>query len=134
MSRRTPTAAEIARFAQDAVETMLDQCHLLRFTAAGQDARGIPHASYVRSAPTPCGFARRSRREVLGDAQVPVEHATLRLPWTIAVTTLDRIVLTHRMGRELPEPIVYEITDLRPGVAQHLLDLKPAGDPGNEIP
>lgn len=131
MTRRTPTPQEISRFARDAVDTMLDRCIVLRFTDGGQDDRGMPSVTYTPGTPTACGFSRRTRRETMGGAQVPVEIAALRLPLAQAVSTLDRILLTHRMGRSLAEPIVFEITDLRPGVAQHLLDLKPAADPRN---
>lgn len=131
MTRRTPTPSEISRFAQDAVDTMLDRCIVLRFTEGSQDARGLPGVTYTPGKPTVCCFSRRTRRETMGGAQVPIEISALRLPLSEAVTNLDRILLTHRMGRQLAEPITFEISDLRPGIAQHVLDLKPAADPGN---
>ncbi len=129
MTRRLPQPAEMQCFLVDATDTMRDTCVVLRYTAGAQDAHGMPSWSYVAGSPTPCGFSIRSRREVMGGAQVPVEVTGLRLPLGEPVTTLDRIKLTARAGRDLVRPIVYEITDLRPGVAQWLLDLQTAADP-----
>ncbi len=131
MSRRTPTPQEIARFARTAADTMLDTCIVFRFDASTQDLHGIPTTTYVPGLPTRCGYSLRTRREVLGVTQVPIAVSVLRLPLSQAVTTLDRVQLTHRLGVPLTPPIVYEITDLRPGVGQQLLDITQAGDPGN---
>ncbi|MBX0328701.1 hypothetical protein K2Z83_13545 [Oscillochloris sp. ZM17-4] len=129
MPRRLPTSSEMRRFEADAVDTMRDRCAVLRYTDDAQDARGMPTWTYVPGEVVPCGYSLRTRREVLGGAQVPVEVSSLRLPLSEAVTTLDRIKLTTRAGRELASPIIYEITDLRPGVAQWMLDIKQAADP-----
>jgi hypothetical protein len=129
MTRRLPTEAEMRRFEADAADTMRDRCIVLRFVDGAQDAHGLPTWSYVPGNPVACGFSLRSRREVMGGAQVVVEITAIRLPLSEAVTSLDRIQLLARAGHTLARPMVYEITDLRPGVAQWLLDLTQAADP-----
>ncbi|NNJ10585.1 hypothetical protein EKD04_009615 [Chloroflexales bacterium ZM16-3] len=133
MSRRLPQPAEMQRFLVDATDTMRDRCIVLRSTEGAQDAHGMPMMSYVAGSPVPCGFSIRSRREVMGGAQVVVEVTAIRLPLSEPVTTLDRIRLIARTGRDFVSPIVYEITSLTPGVAQWLLDLQLAADPQRGI-
>jgi len=123
-----PPSTEIDQAIRDMEQTMLDACIVHTHGAADVDEYGHPAATWTDSAPTCCGYRTASRREVLGLAQVPIFDSVLRLPVAIAVTGLDHITITHRMGRPLPLPLRFSIERHAVGISQQTCYLKRVGE------
>jgi hypothetical protein len=125
-SRTLPTPAELARFRAEAEASMLDACVVLRRSPNGQDpTTGMPTATWASVGDAvPCDCTIRSRRETYGDAQVLVTVTTARLPLRVAITNLDRIRITHKLGFPLAVPETYEIAELRAGGLEWVLELR----------
>ncbi len=125
-----PPSDEIARAIHDMAETMLDTCivHARLEDEDEVDEYGHPTAVWIDSDPLRCGFRTASRREVMGLAQVPIFDSVLRLPLQVAVTGLDQVTVTHRMGRPLPKPLRFSIERHDVGVYGQTCYLKRVGE------
>jgi hypothetical protein len=88
---------------------MQDTCVVQTAGSGAKDEYGYPAQAWVDGQPVACGFGQQSRREFMGQAQVGEKSLTLRIPSGTAVTRLDRIKITHRLGVALPVPEIYEI-------------------------
>lgn len=123
-SRTLPTGAELTRFRAETEASMLDACRVLRRSATGQDAAtGMPTATWVPQPEGPCDFTIRNRREVQGEAQILVTVTSLRLPLAVVVSHLDRIRLTRKLLMPMPVPETYDITDIKAGGLEWILEL-----------
>ena len=109
---------------------MLDACLVLRRTLTGQDpSSGMPTEAWVPvGGAVPCDVTIRSRRETHGNAQILVTTTSCRLPMRIAVTGLDRIRVTQKLGQPLTATETYDITDLRQSGLEWVMELKRAAE------
>jgi len=98
------TATDLAQMQGVQVDSMMDTCDILTYTAGAINAYGKPApATWVSSGiPTECGFGYiRSTSSIEASDQVATMRTVLRLPLDSVVTTKDRIELTHRFGAEI---------------------------------
>ena len=83
---------------------MMDTCTVDLYIDAGADVFGNPNPSWVASAPIQCGFFPQRPDEGTQNTNAPLLLAQLRLPIGTAVTSRDRITITHRHGVALAVP------------------------------
>ena len=100
-------AADLAMMQTAQNETLFDTCVILYHTVGGRDSYGQPAVVWAQSESLDCGFDPGGAREVLGETQVAMRPATLRLPLGTTVGEHDRIKITHRHGATLSEPAFY---------------------------
>ena len=122
-----PPSAETVQATRDMEETMLDTCIVHTRAEDDQDEYGMPGSEWTDSTATRCGYRTASRREVLGITQALVFDSVLRLPLSVAISNLDQVSVTHRMGRALPAPLRFKIVRLDDGMYQRTLYLSRAG-------
>jgi hypothetical protein len=87
---------------------MQDTCKVLAYSATADDY-GLPVVTFTPGAAIACGFDPQASREVQEGSHVAVVDGRLRLPLGTAVTSKDRIQVTHRFGEALSSPETYSI-------------------------
>jgi hypothetical protein len=105
----TFTAAELACMQAAAESVMMDVCELLtRFETDRVDDYGMPVVEWISLQGVACGLDMRSSGEVR-NAEANLWDARLRLPIDMDVNRVDRVVITHRFGVLLAEPLLYQV-------------------------
>lgn len=108
---------------------MMDTCTVDVYTDAGADAYGNPNPSWVAGTAVMCGLSMVKAAEGVENADAPLMDALLRLPIETAITSADRITITHRHGVELDAPETYlMISEPRRGPSGLVCQLKKATD------
>jgi len=116
------------------VAHMHDTCVILKYTATSDDY-GLNKPMYVPGLTVECGLELVNPNEQQDASFVPAIDARLRLSIMLAdvLNPKDRIKITHRYGKELTTPQVFEIVGiLRRGPTGFYLDLKAVTD-GTEV-
>lgn len=104
---------------------MLDTCQVGTYSVDSSDVYGNPVAVYTYGASLACGLEQISPKELLPSAQVPSIDARIRLPVDTAITSKDRIKITHRHGQALAAAQVYDVAGPpRQGPSGLVVDLR----------
>lgn len=103
--------AQLSRMQATQQAHLMDTCQVLLRLPGTTDDYGYPAKSWEASITTSCGFKPVSPKEALGQTEVPLFDATLRLPIALygTVTNLDRIKVTYRHGVALASPETFAI-------------------------
>lgn len=101
--------ADLARMRAAQAETYFDTCRICSYSEGAANGWGHRTSAWPLSDAIACGFDPGGAREVLGEAQIAMRPATLRLPLDTDVQAHDRIQITHRHGSALSEPVYYAI-------------------------
>ncbi len=87
---------------------MMDVCDLLEHVETDRkDEYGKPVEIWVARCGMACGLDLRSSGEVR-NAEADLWDASLRLPIDTEVGRVDRVVITHRFGVLLEEPMLFQ--------------------------
>lgn len=122
----TLSATQIAQMAATQADLMHDTCQIGTYAAGTADAFGHVPGGYTYATAIDCGFRWLSAKEVKNaqDGTRLEADAELRLPTTTAVTTRDRVKVTHRYGTDITD-LVFEVAGLgRRGPSATLYYLK----------
>ncbi len=103
----------------------MDVCELLEHVETDrQDEYGKPVEQWVARGGIACGLDLRSSGEVR-NAEAGLWDARLRLPIDTEVSRVDRVVITHRFGVLLEEPMLFQAEgDTLKGPSGIILKLK----------
>jgi len=89
-------------------EGMMDICDLLEHMETDRENKyGKPVEEWVTRSGLACGLDMRSSGEVR-NAEAELWDARLRLPIDTEVSRVDRVVITHRFGVLLKEPMLFQ--------------------------
>lgn len=104
------TATDLASMQATQSAHMMDTCQRLVFTDTGLfDEYNKPLVTYVNGVTLACGVDfSSSKRELLGETQVPGDRTLLRLPFGTVINGHDRVRITHRFGQAIT-PLLYEL-------------------------
>lgn len=103
-----PRAGELTRLQATQSAHMPDTCLILTRSTL-EDAYGGEVETFTPGSAVFCGFKATSKREVQEQGQVVMAEAELRLPIGTAVTSKDRVRVTHRFGIALPSALDYDV-------------------------
>lgn len=123
------SAEEMDALSADIANLMYDRMRLLRWEPGDPGPDGMPTERYRADLSSPCFYRVTGGRESEGTAQAQTTSAAMSLPLGVPITNRDRVQLTHRLGRALAEPPIFEVTDLTQGLAGIRLQLSPASNP-----
>lgn len=95
------SAKELSRMREYAEETMYDLCIIGKYMRDEADDFNLPE-DYWQSLTeeTVCGFKLVRNREAMGETEVVMIDAELRLPYDTDIDRRDRIKLTYRLVKE----------------------------------
>lgn len=102
---------ERAAIAETVEASMVDTCEILELTSALNDY-GEEVGGFSVVASTKCGFSPpgTQSKERQGEGPQTSHYAgRLRLPLGVAISENSRVRITHRKGRPLVTPLVYEV-------------------------
>lgn len=125
------TTAEMTRIRAATADTMWDTCKLGTATethGTTYDTENISFGSAIA-----CGFKAGGGREANNGSQVPVNAASVRLPLTTTITSIDRVQLISRFGYTLGTPETYAVNggpEFGPTAITLRLTRQPAGGVG----
>lgn len=126
---RAFTPGELAGLRKAQEAAMMDRCTILAYHDGTPGAYGKPRQEYIPGANVACGYDATARKEVMDGAQTAITDARLRLPLGTAISHLDRLRITHRLGVLLDTQPVYEIIgEPRQGPSGLLLNLRSVTD------
>lgn len=121
------TAAELADMSDVADESMMDTC-VIQTATVTYDAVGGAVETWSNSAATPCGvrFTSERRAETIEVAGVRYDvDATIRISLDTAVSTTQRVRVTHRAGTALAAPWTFAVLGVvRQGFTANVLKAK----------
>lgn len=108
---RSFTATELDRMQTTQESAMQDTCVLLARTEGATDDYGYPAVTWTTVDTVDCGFRPLNKGEFMGDAEVDMPDAKLRLSIDNATDTdnFDRVQITHRFGVALTAALTFEI-------------------------
>jgi hypothetical protein len=107
---RAPTTAQLTRMQDAAEAAMWDTCVILDYDGESViDDYGKPSPLWFPRDACACGFNASVPREVMGETQVVLTDAVLRLAIDTESDNKARVQITHRHGVELETPPTYEI-------------------------
>jgi len=89
---------ELAAMRSDVEETLLDTCQIGTEAEASGLEPGADSWTYDDESPVSCGFNASASKEVFDGSQATITDAVFRLPIGTAVTSVNRLKLTHRQG------------------------------------
>ena len=97
------TATDLAQMQDVQVDSMMDTCDVLTYTAGAINAYGKPSpATYVSSGAIACGVGYiRSASSAEARDQVSTLRVQVRLPLDTTVTGKDRIEVQKRLGADI---------------------------------
>lgn len=127
-------ANDLAMMRTAQVESLMDTCVLMRYTAGSANEYGVPDAPtwVADSSSTACGFQPSQAREAMGETQVTIRPARLRLPVGTVIDARDRVKITYRHGEALSVPWVFQfIGNAEQGPSGLLLTLQTV--PASEV-
>lgn len=100
--------AELARMQATQTESLNDRCqHIQRQVAVNE--YGQPDETWTLGPSYWCGFAPISKDEAMGEAEVPLVDAVLRVPLIVIFPPTDRVKITHRHSAAVDSPETFEI-------------------------
>ena len=108
---------ELSRMQAAQSSAMMDTCLLREYVSVdGHNEYGVPIRKWVDRGVFSCGFDPAPQAEANvpageGDTQVPMELGMVRLPHGTDVENLDRVIITHRYGVLLDEPMEYNVIE-----------------------
>jgi hypothetical protein len=102
------TTTELARMQLTQDDAMQDKCTHLVYTIV-TNKYGLPSESWVEGDTLICGLDIMVKPEAMGESDVPMLDAKLRLPLNSFISAQDRIEITHRFGVQLDISEKYEI-------------------------
>ena len=106
---RNFTSTELERMQGTQEEGMMDICDLLEHVETDRkDEYGKPVEQWVARSGLACGLDLRSSGEVR-NAEADLWDVRLRLPIDTEVSRVDRVVITHRFGALLGEPMLFQV-------------------------
>jgi len=104
------SAIDLAKMRSVQVDSLHDKCTLRQRMVDGVDPYGMPVIGQpIETLNVACGFKPKKVDEILGNAEVTMIEAELRLPLGTNVTGLDQITLTHRYGELMSEARKYKV-------------------------
>jgi hypothetical protein len=105
------TTDELSRMQTAQQNAMQDTCVILTRTAGAADAYGYPAETWSAATTTACGIDEHAQDEAMGDGEVVMVDAVIRLPIALDGTFdgSDRVQVTHRFGVALDAAVTYEI-------------------------
>ncbi len=93
------SSTELSRMRDDAEETMYDLCVIGKYMRDEADGFNLPEDYWQDiTDETACGFKTVKNREAMGETEVVMIDAELRLPYDTDIDRRDRIRLTYRLG------------------------------------
>jgi hypothetical protein len=123
------TAAELERMQSTQSDAMQDICELLVYAPTPADDYGMPQRKYVVRQSLECGIEHTRQGDAMGQGQVAVGDAVLRLPIDTDLTNVDRITVYERFGTLQASAKTYEIMgDAKQGPSGLVLDLRQVTD------
>jgi len=102
-------AEELSRMRLHQDGAMQDVCVPMTMTGGDGDDYNIPIVAYADGASLACGLRMVRPDEAMGEAEVALFEAELRLPVDTDISHLDRVRVTHRYGEVLETPLTFEL-------------------------
>jgi hypothetical protein len=123
------TANELASMQATQKSAMMDECLIISKADLGTDPYGMPVESYPdtggEGTTSVCGLNMDPKGEAMGDTQVSLIDARLRLPIGTEISRTDRIRITKRFGLSLEDTLLFKVMgEPRRGPSGLVVDLK----------
>ncbi|KKM22676.1 hypothetical protein LCGC14_1622840 [marine sediment metagenome] len=93
------SSTELSRMRDDAEKTMYDLCFIGKYMRDEADGFNLPEDYWQDvSNEVSCGFKTVRNREAMGETEVVMIEAELRLPYDTDIDRRDRVRITYRLG------------------------------------
>lgn len=102
------TPQDLEGMKQTQEDHMMDTCIHLSWETNSTDVFNLPKSAWTSENQIACGFLEKRVLERLGLTEVPDSDGAFRLPRDMIIDQRDRLVLTHRYGSPLLEPVYFE--------------------------
>lgn len=111
---RAFSSGELSRLQATQETAMQDECQILDRTAPTTDDYGLPEETFTPGSALACGFRPVVKEESMGESQVAMIDAELRLPLSAEgdIASVDRIKITKRFRVTINPQPVYEVVGL----------------------
>ena len=137
MTMSTFSPIELARMQATQESAMQDECIFFDYTEGTLDGFGRPTNPFSEGLTTKCGFKPVTKGEAMGEGEVVMKDAILRLPIALAgvLAQTMKIQITKRFGETLANPIMFNVLgDPEQGPSGLVLKLEKITDGTNANP